>query len=338
MPKIKGFLVIALVNMLLFGFFTKSSQAVVDPFIYTNNKYGIHILSEHDIEKASELVNSHGGEWGYVTLVIRQDERDITRWNKLMNTLSEKKLIPIVRIATTMNENGWDKPEINEAENWAIFLNQLSWPIQNRYIVLFNEPNHAREWNGEINPQEYAAISRKYWEWLKRYNEDFFVLPAALDLAAPNSKTTMNAIDFFDQMYESDELIFTIFDGWNSHSYPNPAFSGHPDDIGKMSLKGYEWEINYLNKYYLRRNSPIFITETGWAVSDKELAAEYYIHAYTQKWTDKRIIAITPFLLYYNSEPFNKFSFLNLDKSENEIFEAIKSLPKIKGMREINQM
>ena len=29
---------------------------------------------------------------------------------------------------------------------WVDFLDSLNWPIENRYVILFNEPNHAKEW------------------------------------------------------------------------------------------------------------------------------------------------------------------------------------------------
>ena len=65
-----------------------------------NNKFGIHVISEQDLEDAANLVNSNDGEWGYVTLVIREDEWDLKRWNEAMHKMAELKLIPIIRIAT----------------------------------------------------------------------------------------------------------------------------------------------------------------------------------------------------------------------------------------------
>lgn len=43
-----------------------------------NNKIGIHLAipSHEDLSKAAELVNSSNGDWGYVTLVIHEDDLD----------------------------------------------------------------------------------------------------------------------------------------------------------------------------------------------------------------------------------------------------------------------
>ncbi|KKQ95852.1 MAG: hypothetical protein UV74_C0013G0457 [Candidatus Woesebacteria bacterium GW2011_GWB1_43_14] len=290
----------------------------------TNNKFGIHIVSEADLIDASNLV----GENGFVTMVIREDERDHTRWQGVFNEMKRLKLIPIIRIATRTEGDHWIKPNKNEAENWAKFLNSLDWPTNDRFVVLFNEPNHAKEWGGEINPQEYAEIARTYWEELKKASTDFFVLPAGLDLAANNSSTTMDAHDFYTLMHQSDELIFTIFDGLTSHSYPNPNYSGSQYDTGKMSIAGYKWELEHLKKYDLYPNIPVFITETGWINTNSDLSGKY-LYAFNNVWSDSRIMAVTPFLLSYQSAPFDVFSWK--DKTGNYLphFQTIANLAKV---------
>lgn len=299
-----------------------------------NNHFGIHVISENDLEDAANLVNSNGGEWGYVTMIIREDERDLNRWTNVFNKLTELKLIPIIRIATTMQSNGtWARPNMDQAIPWSDFLDSLPWPSQERYVVLFNEPNHAKEWGGQINPEEYAAISRHYWEELKKTNTSFFVLPAALDLAAPDGSSTMNATTYYNRMFKADEFIFTIFDGLNSHSYPNPGFSGSPYDTGKMSIRGFEWELKHLSQYFVSSEIPVFITETGWKNSAK--ASENYKIAFEQVWNHPNIKAVTPFLLNYTQPPFDLFSWK--DPKTNTYrpqYEAIQLIPKPSGTPE----
>jgi len=275
-----------------------------------NNHFGIHIVDENDLPEAAALVNSSGGEWGYVTVVIREDERDVARWQKAFDQMRRLKLIPIVRIATKMNHSYWEVPKIEEANNWAGFLNSLNWPIKKRYVVLFNEPNHAKEWGGIIDPSGFAKITRHYYETFKRFSKDFFIMQGAIDLAAPNSPETMEASRFFNLMHTADNFIFTLFDGLASHSYPNPGFLGNASDIGKTSIKGYKWELNYLSGFGMTSDIPIFITETGW-INEKENIEENYKKAFEEIWTDKQIIAITPFLLNYEEPPFDIFSWKN---------------------------
>ena len=268
--------------------------------VYASNKFGIHVLTESEFPVASNLVNSDGREWGHVTFVIREDEMDKARWTQAFQKLSEYKLTPIVRIATKQDSV------------WAEFLNSLPWPNKKRIVSLWNEPNHAKEWGGVIDPAGYARLSRRYWEELKKASFDFYVLPAGFDAAAPNGRATMNSKDYFDQMSEHDPLIFTLFDGWASHSYPNPGFSGSPSDNGKMSIRGFEWELDYLRKYHLSDNISVYIKETGWANdgNDQEKIADYYKQAFSEAWSHPQVVAVTPFILKYDSAPFDQFSWI----------------------------
>jgi len=325
--------IIMLMMVLTFFVLAKPTHAKAINTLSPNNKFGIHILSENDLNDASALVNSNGGSWGYVTLVIREDERDLKRWKQAFSQMQNNKLIPIVRIATNQTENGWGKPTPNDALAWVEFLEQLPWPTKSKYVMIFNEPNHAAEWGGDINPHEYARVYRSFWEEFKKSDADFFVLPAALDLAAPNGNTTMDAQTFWQQMHQEDELVFTLFDGWNSHSYPNPGFCGSPNDTGRTSIQGYLWEKEHLKSYYLNQNLPVFITETGWGCSllSEKTVSDHYEYAYNHIWSDPQVVAVTPFVLNYPNRPFNYFSFKNQSGQFFSYYEVIKNLPKIKG-------
>lgn len=316
-----------LVASFLLFVFSAASVSAQEP----NNKFGIHIIDENDLPEAAALVNSSGGEWGYVTLVMREDERDATRWQNAFNQMRRLKLIPIVRLATKMTNSHWETPRAEEAVNWAGFLNSLNWPIKTRYIVLFNEPNHAKEWGGIVDPAGFAKTSKIYYETLKNFSKDFFVMQGALDLATTNSIDTMEAGRFFEAMHSEDNFIFTLFDGLASHSYPNPGFSGSPSDSGKTSIKGYDWEINFLKNFGMNEDIPVFITETGW-VNSAESLPESYKEAFENAWSDPRIFAVTPFLLSYLAAPFDTFSWKNPDTREfYPQYYSVQSITKQKG-------
>jgi hypothetical protein len=324
-------------SLLLLGITPSAPSAIENPVNVPNNRFGIHITDESDLARASQIVNSSGGEWGYITFVIREDEMDVSRYNNFFDQLKTLNLIPIVRLATTQNSGTWNRPDIGKATKWADFLNKLQWPTKNRYVILFNEPNHAKEWGGSLNPAEYARISRRYWEELKKASPDFFVMPAALDLSAPNSPTTMDAVDYWQQMYESDDLIFTIFDGLNSHSYPNPGFCGSPSDTGRQSIQGYKWELRELAKYDIQPDTPIMITETGWACPSTDLINNYK-KAFNEVWTDKNLIAVTPFLLSYQAKPFADFSWIDPRTGDFRSFvQSIIDISKTKGEPAVSQ-
>lgn len=268
------------------------------------NKFGIHILSEYDLPKAAELVNSQGGDWGFITIVIRNDELDLPRWQKFFDECRRLHLFPLVRIATQINGQNWTKPSLADAQTWATFLGNLNWPVKDRYVIMFNEPNQAKEWGGEINPAEYAQILSEYASKLKVKSSRFKVLNAGFDLSAPNSKTTMAALKYWQEMEKAVPGIFKTLDGWASHSY---------------SLnRDYRWERNLLQyRFAVRKDLPIFITETGWPM-------------FENIWLgDNRVVGVTPFVLNYPQLPFREFSWLNTFGNPKPQYLLVQKMPKI---------
>jgi len=316
--------------------------AVNRPLDQPNNKYGIHIVNENDLENAAKLVNSQGGDWGYVTIVISENERNVEKWNRIFDDMYKLHLIPIIRIATKAEGNIWKKPRLEEALLWADFLSNLNWVTKNRYVILFNEPNHAKEWGGTIDPKEYAEIVSSFSASLKEKSEDFFILPAGFDASAPNSKETMDEVVFLKSMINAKPDIFSALDGWVSHSYPNPGFNGKAEAKGRGSIATYLWELEMLKNLGVSKNLPVFITETGWPHSegltvnshyyDSSTIAEFIKKTAEIVWNDPNIVAITPFILNYQSVPFAHFSWQKVgEEGFYPHYEAYRTLPKQAG-------
>lgn len=320
--------------------------AIVDPLAVPNNRYGIHVIDENDLENAAALVNSSNGDWGYVTIVIREDDRDLQKWNEILKNLKNLHLIPIIRLATTMEDNYWTVPYKNDALEWAEFLHNLSWPIRNRYVVLFNEPNHAKEWGGIIDPEAYTEILTNFYKTLKDKSEDFFILPAGLDSSANNTFDTMDEELFIRRMLQKNPMIFEYLDGWTSHSYPNPHYKGFVSDSGRGTLQTFRWERQLLKSLGINKNLLVFITETGWPHYEGSINNNYYsadqisdmiFQAAETIWIDENIVAITPFILNYQGEPFINFSW---KKPDSEFFypqfDSYRSIAKIRAVPDQN--
>jgi len=330
---------------LLFLLFTTNVFAL--DLTLPNNKFGIHLAvpNKEDIKKAAELVNSQGGKWGYVTVVIQENDRNFEKWQEVFDLFRRYKLIPIVRIATQPEGSNWKKPKIEDIDQWVSFLDHLNWVIRDRYMILFNEPNHATEWGGEINPKEYANISYEFAKKLKEKNKDFFIMLAGFDASAPSLYPNYeDEAHFISQMlFEKPELFSSdLISGWASHSYPNPAFLGSPYDRGRGTITNYQWELEYLKSIGIVKDLPVFITETGWPHNENlnknnyptpEITGENLKVAFQEVWLqDQRVIAVTPFVLSYETEPFAKFSWKKLNSNEYlSIFNIIKEVQKIQG-------
>jgi hypothetical protein len=242
-------------------------------------------------------------------------------------------LIPIIRIASKAEGGVWKIPKEEEINNWVGFLNSLNWVVQNRYVVIGNEPNHANEWGETLDPKGYAVYLKQFFSKLKEASSDFFILPAALDVSAKNQKDTMDSAKFLRLMLESDPTVFESLDGWNSHSYPNPDFSGKETDSGRGTVRTFEWELASLKSLGVEKDLPVFITETGWSnksFSENDIGKKFE-YVFTNVWHDKKIIAVTPFILDYPQAPFDLFSWQKADGSFYSYFDSIKNLPKTRG-------
>lgn len=313
--------------------------AIYDPISVPNNKVGIHLLFPSELEEAARLVNSANGEWGYITIPIRSDDHNLEKWQAFMDKARILKLIPILRLATYPQGSAWAKPTIFDPLDWANFLNSLEWPTKNRYVIVYNEPNRAEEWGGQINPYDYANQLKQTSAALKRLNDDFFILPAGLDASAPNNAVLMDEYSFLGLMYQADNEIFKYIDGWTSHAYPNPGFRSAPLNSSRNGIVSYLWELDFLQKEFGVKGLKVFITETGWdgTYLNPNLVASYFDQAYNMIWNEDEVVAVTPFLLSAGEGAFKKFSWTTDSYQPLPVYQTIQKMTKIKGQPKINE-
>ncbi len=304
-----------------------------------NNKFGLYIYAENEnfFEMAQNLINSNGGDWGYVTIPYNVKDRDFDKWDRVFRQLRNKHLIPIIQLW----DIDLDKYE-EQTQEAAEFLNRFVWPVKERYVSAYNEMNSANFWYGEIDPEEYAHVLDYTIYTFKNANSDFFMLNGAFNISAPSNADHMDALIFMSRMNQEVNGIFDKLDGWASHSYPQPNFSGNPNAVGRWGVRAYADELSYLkNGLGVTKDLPVFITETGWAHAqgkdynasylDAETAAEYIRIAYEEIWLpDDRVRAVTPFTIRY-AAPHDHFSWINEDGVPYIQYDKIKSIDKIAG-------
>lgn len=301
-----------IINLFFFLVTTNIVRASYDPTTIPNNKVGLHVLFPGEISTAAKIVNGQDkGSWGYVTIPIQATDRNRDRWQQFLDKCREFKIIPIIRVATAPVGSNWSEPNNFDLVDFANFLNDLRWPTQNRYIIIFNEVNRSDEYGGSVSPEKYANILSNAIDIFKSKSTDFFILPAGLDNAAANSATAINWKNYLQRMYQEQPDIFDKIDGWTSHAYPNPDFSSRPDLSGANKINSYLFDLRFIAKFTTKK-LPVFITETGWSnryLSDHQISL-YYQYAFTKIWSDPQVVAVTPFLLDAQDGPFKQFSFL----------------------------
>lgn len=311
-------------------------QLTVPVYAVENNIFGIHLAVANldDLKSAAQLVNGEKGEWGYVTLVIQENDRDLNKWQGVFDQLRVLKLIPIIRIATIPEGDRWRRPSKEDSGQWVDFLNRLNWVVKERYVVIFNEPNHAAEWGGETNPEHYAEVAAEFAKKLKERNNDFRVMLAGFDAAAPSQAPRYeDEAIYLDRVLAKVPDIFNYIDALSSHSYPNPGFAGSPYASGRNSIRNYEWELEYLRSKGISKDLPVFITETGW--NRRSSTPEDFVAAFSHWSTDSRVQAVTPFVLNYQTEPFLQFSWQKQGSRDfHPQYFAVKNMEKRRGSPE----
>jgi hypothetical protein len=298
------------------------------PQISAAQVLGIHILHPAEIPEAADLIKTadNADAWSYVTIPLSlADLEKESEWQEAFIQASELKINPIVRLTTRFNsdQNAWEIPTRADILALFDFLRELPWPHEKKYLIVFNEPNHQTEWGGTIDPTAYASTLEFVTDWAHTENMAYQILPAAMDLAAPNGSATMEALTFLNKMYETNPEVFQKIDYWNSHSYPNPAFSAPATKTGQNSLHGFEHELKWLAQK-TERELKVFITETGWEenATTRNKLAGYYATANKDIWSDESVVAVTPFVFKGDPGPFSKFSMIDKDGSTTRQYAA----------------
>lgn len=339
MKKILSFIF----GLLVLSFFSSNAFAVYGPTDRQNNKFGIHILFRSELEKAAKLVNSSGGDWGYVTVPIQYGDRDLERWQSFMDEARKHHLIPIIRLATESyykDSSVWRKPTYADVLDFANFLNSLDWPVINRYVVLFNEVNRFDEWGGDSpNPEGYTDIVEYAIEVFKNRSQDFFLITAGLDNGAPNDGVKfLDNLAYLRRIGSHNAQVFAQIDGIASHSYPNPAFREPPSRNLVEGTSTYKYENQVIERFGGTRK-PVFITETGWdaAVLGEDRVASYFLQANQIWFEDEEIMAVTPFILESQNGSFDKFTFFK-NGEYTTYGKVFQSFPKKDGNPVLNQI
>lgn len=328
---------------------------------FPNNKVGIHLFANlGDISLAPGLVNTNGGDWGWVTFTYDINDRGAGNWNTIFATLREKHLIPILQLS-----NGGKIPTDDQTESAAAFLASLDWPIKYRFVSAYNEVNAGEYWGWKIDPEGYARVLNKTIDSLKAKNPNFFVMNGAFNASARTGRVHTNlGVDteylseeeFLKRMNNAVPGIFKKLDGWAAHTYPQPEYLGKPLDTtipgeaawerGRNTMSSYKWELSLLSSTFGVSGLPVFITEMGWAHRegtterkewyDAQTIADYYRIVFEQIYLpDSRVVAVAPFVLKQVGGVDN-FSFIKPDGTPYPQWGAIANLPKVKGSPPLN--
>lgn len=309
------------------GLFSVAPAAGAEP-LFPNNKVGINVIRHFDanyLRAVSQIVNSSGGDWGYVTvLLLKEDWRDPARIQRLLDDANRFRLIPILRLSTRMEGPIWVKPEPNDPAEWKRFLTGLKWYTPAVYMMVGNEPNLGLEWGGEPNPREYARYLQSFLDTFADQRSRFKILNGPMDMSNLTQQGMMDDFEFLAGMKAEVPDIFTRLDGWATNPYH--FFEGRGI---RYTYRGYAQELDFIGV-----NLPVFIAESyiGF-VDDPQVIAQYYDTAFSYWLQDPRVVAATPH--FFNPEA-KVFWMFDADAAGNPINLSptalrLRQMPKIAG-------
>lgn len=272
------------------------------------NRMGVHLLLDDGrgtwpVELWPERLDYAAQVGRYVTQLIRADDLDAEKWQNIVDLCAERGLIPIIRLATTWNDDRlvWDAPPTDSDGSYATiaaaytaFLAALDWPDSTPlYVIVGNEPNHGEEWDGIPDPAAYTRFLIDVSAGVKAALPHAQIVNAPLDPYAPNTNgqpfengmVYIDAESFMDAMHRADSSVWNVIDAWGSHSYPldsasppweqthqvdflngasNPDADAPVGGLFNRGINGYRWELFKLGRLGVNRRLPVLITETGW--------------------------------------------------------------------------
>lgn len=307
-----------------------------------NNKFGMYINADVDqIAQTAPLINSNGGAWGWVLIPMDTRQREVGLWQGIFDAAKANRVKPLIQL---FNNNTCDVNEM-DFPGLAKFLGELAWPTKHLYISVFNEVNAKDYWCEKLAPEEYAVVLNTAIDAFKSVNPNFFVMPAGLNSSARSGPRYLDEEDYLLRMNGAVPGIFTKLDGWATHAYPQPEFSGDfynpPSWYGiRDQIENYKWELGLLQKHFGVVNLPVFITETGWAHKEGSMpkkeyrtaavAAGYFDDAYRNHWLpDNRIVAVMPFVWYKSDAP--NFNWKKDDGTFYPQYDVVMKFPKVSG-------
>lgn len=314
-----------------------------------NNKIGMYVQNTaDDISASADLINSNGGDWGYVLLTMNLSDRGSGSWQSLFDAATSNHVIPLIQLFNAGSCN----PDEMDFEGLAEMLNGLTWPTEHRYISIFNEVNAGDYWCGNASPEAYAQTLDKAITAFKDKSQNFFIMPAAFNSSARSGAVSNEGAKYIGEdaflsgMNQAVPGIFGRIDGWATHAYPQPNFSGVIAG-GRDSILNYKWELSLVSSFGAG-SLPVFITETGWLHKEgQESCGQYsqsgllssssvsarYKEAYVNYWLpDSRVVAITPFIFRSNDPCAAGFAWQKPDGSWYPQAEMLLAIPKTSGI------
>lgn len=272
---------------------------------------GVHLLLDDGAvqwpvsvwDEHLDYARAFTGPGGFVVELVRADDLDVQKWQRLIDLAEARQLRTVLRLATWQDPaSGWwvappkDPDGVGYREiaaRYARFVGSLR-TRDGLDVIVGNEPNRADEWGGRPDPAEYARYLADVGRALHAAAPGRVrVLNAALDGFAPDSggkviggSRSYDTASFLRGLHAAEPGVWEVVDVWATHAYPLGPFSEGPgrrefriDDLAlggprlttppfpglyNRGINAYRWELFVLSSLGVTRRLPVLVTEAGW--------------------------------------------------------------------------
>lgn len=333
----------------------------------TTNRFGIGLVGPGNTAQWDFTANL-AGHGGHVKLIFPGIDLNTTgpdaSWVTAVSECYARDLVPVIRLGPhwgdrhirNMSDDASRTTYTNLAERYRQVVEGLplraGWPL---WLEVHNEPNLCYEW--ECHPTEapvhpnapsgwmhYSDIAHEYAYFLRDVANALHaindprvrVLNGALapggavncECDGSGFNAGITAIEFIQEMENAVANIWSLLDGWASHSYPAEGLGWGFFVAYNRAMPGllfFEQELNAIGLAL-----PVFITETGWTVDgeangNRQLVADWTVAAFNDPWLNHAdIAAVMPFML--QDAAWEAFAWIDAGGTPYPVYNDVRQL------------
>ena len=336
------------------------------------NRFGIGLVGPGNTDQWNWTVDLTG-YGGHIKLIFPGIDLNTTgpdaSWVTAVSECYARELVPVIRLGPhwgdrhvrNMSDDASRTTFTNIAARYRQVVEGLplraGWPI---WLEIHNEPNLCYEWecypaeapphpNAQAGWMHYSDIAHEYAYFLRDVANALHAIgdPRIMVInggLAPGMTETcecggsgttggLTAVGFIQEMQNAVSNIWTLLDGWASHSYPSEGQGWgffRPYSQAMTGLLWFETELNTIGV-----SLPVFITETGWTIShpdcpggvcgSRQDVADWTVSAYNNPWLSHAdIAAVMPFMLQDGA--WDNFAWIDTGGNAYPVYNDVRQL------------
>ncbi len=275
------------------------------------NPYGVHtFLQDHMTDTAVQshlawsrrLTRPGGHVKQLIYPILNNTPGPQASWVNFVSACYQRQLVPVLRIATMMQNGAWVKPTPDAPGDYTSFANAVKRVIQGLpldpvlplYVEVLNETNNNGEWSWQANPTEYAHVLEDVAVALHAIGPRVKVLNGALSPGGDYDNLL-----YIRAMFAAVPTLGNHLDGWASHTYSGdpPERNNHNGNAvnPRSAIDAYTTELAVLADYMPVANLKVIITEMDFVGVDEVERAARMMRAFRDFWSQwPEIMAVCP--------------------------------------------